>query len=163
MSPRPDFAHVLEECFERLVERAVVVGYESYAFQCYFVFSLYYFGKLHRSLCFIRIPACPTYTARQQVRRADDSSSWKAGALRKKRSPSRPFAATPATAGGRGWQWCKYLFRAAAAGGPPAPKDPDAYSFFPRSRTRGSHWPARSTAKHAVPGKRWSYTVDTCC
>lgn len=36
----PDFVHVLEECFERLVERAVGVGYESYAFHERSVFVL---------------------------------------------------------------------------------------------------------------------------
>lgn len=36
----PDFVHVLEECFERLVERTVGVGYESYAFHGRSVFVL---------------------------------------------------------------------------------------------------------------------------
>ena len=47
----PDFVHVLEECFERLVERAVGVGYESYAFHAILLFSVF-FGKLPAKFVF---------------------------------------------------------------------------------------------------------------
>ena len=56
------------------------------------------------------------------------------------------------------------IFRRHSVGKPRSPPMPTADSFFPRSRTRGSHWPqGRPQNCCRPPGKRSSAAVHTCC
>ena len=96
----PDFVHVLEECFERLVERAVGVGYESYAFHAILLFSVF-FGKLPAKFVFHSDSCLPNYAARP-AGRACRRGAAKAAVLSARRAqPVTAISATPATARSR--------------------------------------------------------------